>query len=224
MAPTLTDPDGAVVDPGGHVKTIDPPAVDRDQVDREFSRAMLTDEPGGVGAPPRRDAAPATAAAPKRGRGRPRKDPDEKPRVAEKPAEAAKPAANVDYTEAAAGVVTLGWATLAGIPWTTPYAAVIDANAEALTGALANGAQHNPKIAAALEKAASGGGGVYVLQLAAVGVNMSMQTLQLMRDPELRAEAAKATQVKFRAFLAAQGINVPAPEQAAEATDAPVAA
>ena len=83
--------------------------------------------------------------------------------------------------------MTLGWATLAGIPWTTPYAAVVDANAEQLAGALANGAKHNTRIAAALDRAMNGGGGVYALQLAAVGANMAVQTVELMRDPALRA-------------------------------------
>lgn len=218
--PTLTSPDGTVVEPMTPV--VDPPAVDREQVDREFSRAMASDDPGGAGAPPKR-APGAEGEQPKPRRGRPRKDPDEKARVTDKPAAAA---ASVDYTEAAAGVVTLGWATFAAIPMTTPYAAVLDANSEQLVGALANGAKHNPKIAAALEKAASGGGGVYALQLAAVGVNMGMQTLQLMRDPALRAEATAATQAKFRQFLRAQGVNVgPAEgEQAPEAANATVGA
>lgn len=218
--PTLTSPDGTVVEPPA--PTIPAEPVDREQVDREFSRAMASDDPGGAGAPPKRAPAPE-GEQPKPRRGRPRKDPDEKARVTDKPAAAA---VSVDYTEAAAGVVTLGWATFAAIPMTTPYAAVLDANSEQLVGALANGAKHNPKIAAALEKAASGGGGVYALQLAAVGVNMGMQTLQLMRDPALRAEATAATQAKFRQFLRAQGVNVGQAEgeQAPEAANATVGA
>jgi hypothetical protein len=140
--------------------------------------------------------------------------------VAKGPAPDAGP---VDYTEAAAGLVTLGWATVAAVPYTTPFAAVIDANAEQLTGALANGAKHNAKIAAALEKAASGGGGVYVIQLAAVGVNMGMQCLEILRDPETRRAATEATRTKFGAFLAAQGIKVPHDSRETLA-DAPAAA
>jgi hypothetical protein len=219
--PSLTTPDGepvTVPEPASNVTVLDPA-----EVDRQFSRVMADDDPGGVQAPPRRPDTPAGEQAPKRGRGRPRKDPAEKPRVAEKPAEPPKPAANVDYVEAAAGVSTLAWATLAAIPMTTAYAAVIEANQEQLVGALANGAKHNPKIAQALEKAATGGGGVYALQLAAVGVNMGMQTLQLLKDPQLRAEASAHTQQKFREFLKAQGVNVPG-ETAPEAADVPAAA
>ena len=64
-----------------------PDAEQREEIDREFSRAMATDDPGGIQAPPRRAEKPA-AEAPKR-RGRPRKNPDEKPRTAEKPPDAA---------------------------------------------------------------------------------------------------------------------------------------
>lgn len=205
MAPTLTDLDGQVVDTG---PAPDPGAapLDPGQVEREFSRAMAAEDPGATQGPPPRAGDGQGEAPRRRGRGRPRKDPADQARVTSGPGPAA---AAVDYTEAAAGLVTLGWATVAAIPYTTPFAAVIDANAEQLTGALAAGAKHNPKIAAALERAASGGGGVYALQLAAVGVNMTMQCLEIVRDPEIRAAATNATQAKFRAFLKAQGVTVP---------------
>lgn len=215
MAPTLTTPDGQVVDtpavPAG-------PGVDPAATEREFSRALASPDPSGTPGPPRVEEG-AEGDAPKRRRGRPRKDPADRARVTSAP----PPAADVDYTEAAAGLVTLGWATVAAIPYTTAFAAVIDANAEQLTGALANGARHNPKIAAALAKAAAGGGGVYAIQLAAVGVNMTMQCLEIVRDPETRRAATEATQRKFKLFLAAQGINLANQAQQA-ADDAPAAA
>lgn len=218
MSPILTTPDGQVVD------TPDPAgaSVDLAAAEREFSRALAAEDPAATQGPPRRaggDGAPAEK--PKRPRGRPRKDPAESARVARGPAPDASP---VDYTEAAAGLVTLGWATIAAIPYTTPFAAVLDANAEQLTGALANGAKHNPKIAGALERAASGGGGVYVIQLAAVGVNMGMQCLEILRDPETRRAATEATRTKFGAFLAAQGIKVPDDSRETSGADVPAAA
>lgn len=213
MAPTLTAPDGQVVDTPA---AGDPGAVDPAAVERDFSRALAAEDPGSVQGPPKRPGDGQDQDGKPRRRGRPPKDPADRARVTKAP----PPAADVDYTEAAAGLVTLGWATVAAIPYTTPFAAVIDANAEQLTGALANGAKHNEKIRGALERAAAGGGGVYALQLAAVGVNMTMQCLEIVRDPATRAAATEATRAKFGAFLAAQGVKVP--EQAA--ADAPAAA
>jgi hypothetical protein len=113
--------------------------------------------------------------------------------------------------------------TLAAIPFTTPYAAVVDANTDALVPALNAGCQQNPRVRAAVERWSSGAGGVWALQLAAVGVNMSVQAVQLMRDPALREQATAATRAKFRTFLQAQGVNIG--EQAtAEAEHAPAAA
>jgi hypothetical protein len=221
VAPTLTTPDGQVVDTP--VAPADPAGrgVDLAAAEREFSRAMASEDPAGTQGPPRRPEDDGQGEAPKRRRGRPRKDPADSARIARGPAPDAGP---VDYTEAAAGLVTLGWATIAAIPYTTPFAAVLDANAEQLTGALANGARHNPKIAAALERAASGGGGVYAVQLAAVGVNMGMQCLEIMRDKDTRAAATEATRTKFRAFLAAQGIKTPDDSRETSADHAPAAA
>jgi len=218
VPPTLTTPDGQVVD------TPDQPgaSVDLAAAEREFSRAMASEDPTATqGPPPRAGGDGGQAEAPKRRRGRPRKDPAESARVARGPAPEASP---VDYTEAAAGLVTLGWATIAAIPYTTPFAAVLDANAEQLTGALANGAKHNPKIAAALERAATGGGGVYAIQLAAVGVNMGMQCLEILRDKDTRAAATSATHAKFREFLAAQGVKVPDDSRETSVVDAAAAA
>lgn len=192
--------------------------VDREAVDREFSRAMASEDPGSVQPPPPRDDQ-SQAEPPKRPRGRPRKD--EKSRTEQPPQLPQK--VDTDYTEAVAGLTTLAWATLAGIPYTTPYAAVIDANQVQLIDALNKAAQNNAAIREQIEKLAAGGGGVWAIQLAAVGANMTIQTLQLVRDPELRKEAAAVTQKKFRAFLSAQGIQLP-DEQPQEAAHAPAAA
>lgn len=215
--PELATPDGQPVEPAADLAG----APDKAGIDREFSRAMAAEDPSAVQPPPRHEDAPA-GEQPRRRRGRPRKNPDEQARAAGQPPE--PPKVPVDYSEAAAGVVTLGWATLAGIPWTTPYAIVVDANAADLTSALANGARHNPKIAAALEKAATGGGGVYMLQLAAVSANMAIQAVELMRDPVLRLSATAHTRTKFRAFLKAQGIKLPDEQPAEAAPDAEPAA
>lgn len=219
MAPTLTDTDGAVLDvlnlPAG--PGADP--MDPGQVERDFSRAMAAEDPSATqGPPPRTGSVPGE---PKRRRGRPRKDPADQARVTSGPVPEAAP---VDHAEAAAGLVTLAWATVAAIPYTTPFAAVIDANAGELTGALAAGAKHNPKIAAALEQAATGGGGVWAIQLAAVSVNMGMQCLEIMRDPKTREAATSATRSKFRAFLKTQGIVFPDVSRETEAGDASAAA
>jgi len=218
--PTLLTPDGAPVD----VTSADQQA----EINREFSRAMASDEPGGVQSPPRRDDKPPEQ--PKRPRGRPRRGGDDKPRVTDKPVGAPAAKVDADFTEACAGLSTLGWATLAALPWTTAYAAVVEANQEQLVAALNAGCQQNPRIRAAVEQWSSGAGGVYVLQLAAVGTNMAVQTMQLLKDPELRRQATAHTQGRFRDFLAAQGVKIPdptqasGPEQQSEATDAPVAA
>jgi hypothetical protein len=215
----LTTPDGQVVDTPGAPAAPAAGSVDLAAAERDFSRALASEDPAATQGPPRRGEdtkGTPEAEAPKRRRGRPRKDPADNARIARGPAPDAGP---VDYTEAAAGLVTLGWATIAAIPYTTPFAAVLDANAEQLTGALANGAKHNPKIAAALERAASGGGGVYAIQLAAVGVNMGMQCLEILRDPLTRQAATVATRNKFAEFLAAQGVKVPDVSRESSAAD-----
>lgn len=215
--PSLSTVDGAPVEP------VTP--EQRADIDREFSRAMAAEEPGGVQPPPRLEDKPVPP-APKRPRGRPRKDPDDKARVSEKSAAAAAAKSTADYTEACAGLTTLGWAALAATPYTSAYATVVEANADPLVAALNAGCQNNDTIRQTVERWSSGGGGVWALQLAAVATNMGVQAFQLLKDPVLRAESRLHTEGKFRAFLKAQGVKLPeaAPEQPAEATDAPVAA
>jgi hypothetical protein len=210
--PELTTPDGAPVE-------LD--AEKREAVNQEFARAMASDGPDEQAGPPRLDDKPAEA--PKRPRGRPRKNPDDKPRVTDKPAAAASQTVDKDFTDECVGLTTLGWAALAATPYTSAYACVIEANQEQLVAALNAGAQNNAAIRAKIEAWSAGGGGVYMLQLAAVGTNMTVQAMQLLKDPDLRAQARAHTEGKFREFLRKQGVNIgePAdPTGQAEAEDA----
>jgi hypothetical protein len=84
---------------------------------------------------------------------------------------------------------------------------VIDANADELVSALAEGAKHNSTVRSFV----SSGGNTWMLQLANVGISMGVQAFQLAKDKELRAEAAKVTKKKLREALKAQGIEIPEP-------------
>lgn len=218
--PKLQTPDGQLIGAEETAPPAEPPAAA--DINREFDRAMASADPSAVQPPPRNDTAPP--ATTRRPRGRPRRNPEERARAEVKTDPAAEAAAAAaDYTEKCTGLVMMGWATLAAVPFTTPYAVVIDANADALVPALNAGCQQNPRIRAAVEKWTAGAGGVYMLQLAAIGTNMALAVAQLVADPALRAEARQVTQGKFRAFLAEQGLKV-AEQQPAAAADAPVAA
>lgn len=196
--PELKTPDGAPV------ATFQPPVPPKspEQVNQEFSRAMAAEDPSAVPAPPQRP--PAVPDGEKKPRGRPRKD--EKPRADDK-APAVSQKVDTDFTEACAGLTTLAWFGLAATPFTSPYAAVVDANQDQLVAALNGAAQNNAKAREAIQRMTSGGGGVWAVQLAVVGANMGMQTLQILKDPELRKEASEHTQAKFKAFLKAQGVG-----------------
>lgn len=211
--PSLSTPDGAPVEGV---------PVDREKIDTEFARAMASDGPGAESAaPPRLEDKPEDK--PKRPRGRPRAKPaEEKPRVTEKPP-AASQKVDKDYTDECVGLTTLGWAAFAATPYTSAYACVIEANQEQLVTALNAGAQNNAAIRAKIEAWSAGGGGVYMLQLAAVGTNMTVQAMQLLKDPALRAQARAHTEGKFREFLKAQGVKI-GEDEPAEAPDAEPAA
>jgi hypothetical protein len=124
--------------------------------------------------------------------------------------EAPKPAAEAlppkDYTEALDGALTGVWVATAGLPFTTPYAAVIAANKAGLVGALNAGANANPKVRAQVEKYTGGGGGLWQMQLAVVGAQMAMQTMQLMKDKDLRDQAAESTRTQLHTWLTANGL------------------
>jgi hypothetical protein len=208
--PELVTPEGAPVEVT--------PEEKREQINQDFSRAMASEEPSATPALPERPARPE----PPKKRGRPSKD--EKARATSAPPVSQK--TDKDFSEECTGLTTLAWASLAMTPFTQPYAAVVDANQAQLVAALNGAAQNNAKAREAIEKLAGGGGGIWAVQLAAVGANMTMQTMQLLKDPQLRQEAAAATQSKFRTFLKAQGVDVPDDGQGkpAEVPSAPASA
>lgn len=207
--PSLETPDGKPVDL--------PDAEERAQTEQEFARAMASGAAGDTGLPPREPK--PEGEKPKARRGRPPKE--EKPRTESKPAGPQK--SDKDFTDEVVGLTTLGWAALAATPYTLPYACVIEANQEQLCTALNAGAQNNAAIRAKIEAWSAGGGGVWMLQLAAVGTNMTVQAVQLLKDPELRRDAREHTEGKFRQFLRDQGVNLPGDEPA-ETDDAAAAA
>jgi hypothetical protein len=200
------------------LQTPDGAAVDLEAAEREFAKSM-SQPVADVPAPPKMtDEQKAEVAAkksePKR-RGRPPKA--DRARVeATKPA--AEPLTPKDYSEALDGALTGVWVATAGLPWTTPYAAVLAANKGALVGALNSGANANAKVRTYVEKYTGGGGGLWQLQLAVVGAQMGMQTMQLMKDPALRQQAEESTRAQLHQWLTANGL-VPQAEQ--EATDEP---
>jgi hypothetical protein len=168
-----------------------------------------------VPAPPRmtpedKAAVEKAKAEPKR-RGRPPKN--DRARV-ETPPAPSEPLPPKDYTEALDGALTGVWVATAGLPFTTPYAAVTTANKAALVGALNAGANQNPKVRAAVEKYTGGGGGLWQMQLAVIGAQMGMQTMQLMKDPELRKQASESTRTQLHEWLTANGL-VPSEQDSA---------
>ena len=182
-------------------KPVDVTPVDAEAVNARFDAAMNDDGPDEQ-APPKRT--PRTVAEPEQAkprRGRPPKD--EKARTADKPAAEVKD----DYTEDAQHLVGAVWTVTATIPFTQPYALVIEGNSDALSSALAEGAKHNTTIRAWV----SSGQSSWMLGLASVGLTMGMQAFQLMKDPELRKEAAETTRAHLKAALVAKGIEVPEP-------------
>jgi hypothetical protein len=189
--------------------------VDLDGAAQDFARAMaapVTDVP----APPKmtdeqKADIEAKKAEPKR-RGRPPKA--ERARIEAKATpEVLTPK---DYSEALDGALTGVWVATAGLPFTTPYAAVIAANKAGLVGALNAGANQNAKVRMYVEKYTGGGGGLWQMQLAVVGAQMGMQTLQLMKDKELRDQAAASTRAQLQQWLTANGlVSAQAPEDAA---------
>lgn len=203
--PELKTPDGATVETSPQL----PLAKSPDEVNREFSRAMASEDPSATQPPPQRPV--KEPGEQKKRPGRPRKE--DKARADDKsPAVSQK--VDDDFTEACTGITTLGWFALAATPFTSPYAAVVDANQEQLVAALNGAAQNNARARDAIQRMTNGGGGLWAVQLSVVTANMSMQALQLLRDPELRREAAEHTQAKFKKFLHAQGVELPGEEPA----------
>ena len=100
------------------------------------------------------------------------------------------------------------WTVTASLPPTQPYALVVETNADALAGALAEGAKHNATIRAFV----SSGESSWLLGLAGVGLTMGMQAFQIMKDPELRGQCAATTREHLKAAMGAKGIEVQEPD------------
>jgi hypothetical protein len=186
--------------------TTDGTPVNLEATEQDFARAMSAPV-ADVPAPPRMSEADkaeleAKKAAPKR-RGRPPKD--DRARV-ETPKPASEPLTPKDYSEALDGALTGVWLAVAGIPYTTAYAAVLAANKTALVGALNAGANANPKVRAQVEKFTGSGGGLWQMQLAVVGAQMAMQTMALMKDSKLRQQATDSTREQLHGWLTANGL------------------
>lgn len=178
-----------------------PVEVARADINADFDRAMSGDVVPDEVAPPKRQAPTAQPDdAPKPKRGRPPKA--EKARTTDK---AAAVVTKDDYTEDAQNLVGAVWTVAASIPVTQPYALVVHTNADALSGALAEGAKHNATIRAFV----SSGQSSWMLGLASVGLSMGMQAFAIAKDPQLREKAAAKTRADLMDALVAKGIQVP---------------
>lgn len=190
--PELETPEG---------KRVDTAPLDHAAINAKFGAAMNDTGPDEQAPPPRQPRAAAPPAeAPAKRRGRPPKE--ERARtIAQAPAAVIKD----DYTEDAANLVGSVWTVAATIPYTQPYALVIDGNSDALTASLAEGAKHN----ATIRGWVAAGQSSWMLGLASVGLTMGMQAYSIARDPEMRAQAAEATRDSLRKRLAEKGIVIP---------------
>lgn len=189
--PTLETPAG---------KPLDVTPADAGQVNAEFRAAMddyLPDEQ----APPKRAARPPAEQA----KPRARTQRAEKSRTADKAASAVKD----DYAKDAQDFVGMTWTVAASIPYTQPYALVIESNSDALAGALAEGAKHNATIRSFIASGESS----WMLALAGVSLNMGMQMWQIARDPALKEQARAVTVEHLKAAIGARGVEVPEPSR-----------
>ena len=169
-----------------------------DSINAQFQAAMNDDGPDEQ-APPKRQprssaAAEAAGSVEKPRRGRPPKG--EQARVKDTPPKD-------DYTEDAVSTVGTVWTIAASIPVTQPYALVIHTNADALAKSLAEGAKHNATIRAFV----ASGESTWIIGLASVGMTMSLQTMQLIKDPELRADAADKTREQLKEAIGAKALT-----------------
>lgn len=182
-------------------KPVDTAALDPAAINAKFGAAMNDTGPDEQAPPPRQPRAAAPAAeAPAKRRGRPPKE-DRARTVAQAPAAAIKD----DYAEDAGNLVGSVWTVAASIPYTQPYALVIEANSDALAASLAEGAKYN----ATIRGWVSAGQSSWMLGLASVTLTMTMQAWSLARDPEMRDEAAEATRASLKKRLAEKGIVIP---------------
>jgi hypothetical protein len=155
------------------------------------------------------------------GPGRPRKDPDSKPRTAEEPAPAAPAApgsavALIDersYEEEITSGITTVWMGLSAIPFTQAHAAVLNRNAGELIPALNKAAQQNDSVRKYVLKLSGEGKWAWVLPVAMVTTPLAIGFFQVTVNKDLRAELKAENQVNFRAFLLDQaraaGMTIP---------------
>jgi hypothetical protein len=150
-----------------------------------------------LAAPPKRD--PAAAADPEKPGKTTRTKAAPKPRV--------KKSAPIkaDYTSDAQTLVATTWTVTAALPPTQAFAYVLNTNADQLTAALAEGAKHSETLR---NFVAGTGENSWKVQLAVVGLNMGLQTLQLMKDPDLRQRAAEQTRAQMQELV--KSVEVPA--------------
>ena len=181
--------------------------------EREFNAAMAAPE-GDVPAPRKMtaEAKEAIRTQPKRS---PRARPDKTEKARVVPSASQK--VDKDFTEDVQGITQGLWLTAASIPPTQAYAAIIKLNQPALVASLNQGAQNNAAVRGYVEKMSSGSGGMWMVSLGVTVANMGMQTLQLMKDPQLRRDMAAQTRQELDAFLKANGFGQM--EQADNGTD-----
>jgi hypothetical protein len=188
FTPTVTTAAGKPVDVG---------PIDPDEVNRKFDAAMADDTTDEL--TPQRRAAASEAEKPKRRYTR--KPKEEKSRTVDA---APKVDVKTDYTADAQQVVGGVWTVAASISVTQPYALILETNADALVSALAEGAKHNASIRAFV----STGESSWMLGLASVTIGMGLQAWQMMKDPELRAQAAAVTREHLKEAIGAKSIQV----------------
>ena len=124
-------------------------------------------------------------------------------------ARAASPASqksDKDFTEDLTGLTSMGWLLTASLPPTQPIAAIIKVNQPQLVASLNTAAQNNASIRSRIE-GMSGNGNVALAGLAVVTANMAIQTIQVMRDPDLRGRLAEQTRKDLLAYVEEAGIK-----------------
>ena len=183
-------------------KPVDVTPADEAAIKAQFSASLNDDGPDEQATPKRQPKAENAEEKP-----RARTSKADKARTTDK----AAPVVKDDYTEDAGNFVGSVWTVAALFPASQPYALIVDANSDALAGALADGAKHNSTIRAFVDSGKSS----WILALAGVGLNMGMQAYAMARDPELQAHARATTMASLKERLGAKGIEVPGNEPAA---------
>ena len=191
FTPTVTTAAGKPVDVG---------PIDPDEVNRKFDAAMADDTTDEL-TPQRRAPRAAASEAEKPKRRYTRKSKEEKSRTVDA---APKVDVKTDYTADAQQLIGGVWTVAASISVTQPYALILEANSDALVTALAEGAKHNASIRAFV----STGEYSWMIGLASATISMGLQAWQMMKDPELRAQAAAVTREHLKEANGAKSIQV----------------